>query len=344
MCEKALGSCSCKGTGSFSMKQNGSSPRFIVSVEAAADAPAKTRDYASLGAAGMTIVLWASAFVGIRSAGRSFSPGALSLGRLTVAVVALALLGLARGDRLPSRAALKQVGLPLLACGLLWFGAYNVTLNSGERRVDAGTAAMLVNIGPILIAVLAGILLREGFPRSLFAGLTVAFAGVVVIGAASSTHSATTEGVLLCVGAAFAYAGGVVAQKVVLRVLTPIQTVFCCAVIGAIACTPFAPELARQLGPVHAEGWLLYLGIGPTALGFIFWGFALSRTSAGKLATTTYLVPPISVLLGWLWLGESPAALAYLGGALALAGVALSRRPSGGGRPTRAAAGTGSRS
>jgi drug/metabolite transporter (DMT)-like permease len=119
---------------------------------------------------------------------------------------------------------------------------------------------------------------------------------------------------------------------------------FSCAVIGAVVCLPFAPQLARQLGPAHAEGWLLYLGIGPTALGFISWGFALSRTSAGKLAATTYLVPPISVLLGWLWLGETPASLAYLGGALALAGVALSRKPSSRGRPSPAAAGTGSRS
>src|SRR5581483_11119387 len=167
---------------------------------------------------------------------------------------ALAAIGLVRGDRLPSRGALRQVALPLLVCGLLWFGAYNVALNSGELRVDAGTAAMLLNIGPILIAVLAGVLLREGFPRSLVAGLAVAFAGVIVIGAASSTHTATTEGVLLCVAAAFAYASGVVAQKVVLRVLTPIQTVFCCAVIGVLVCAPFAPQLARELGPVHAEG------------------------------------------------------------------------------------------
>jgi len=316
----------------------------MLSVEAVAEAPANPRDYAALGAAGVTVLLWASAFVGIRSAGRTFSPGAMSLFRLAVAVVALAAIGLARGERLPSRAALKQVGLPLLACGLLWFGAYNVALNAGERRLDAGTSAMIVGLGPILIAVLAGLLLHEGFPRSLLVGVTVAFAGVVVIGVASSTHTATTAGVLLCVASAFAYAGGVVAQKVVLRVLTPVQTVFSCAVIGAVVCIPFAPQLVRQLGPAHAEGWVVYLGLGPTALGFVLWGFALSRTSAGKLAATTYLVPPLSVLLGWMWLGESPASLAYLGGALALAGVALSRRPSGAGRPPRAAAGTDSRS
>jgi drug/metabolite transporter (DMT)-like permease len=297
-------------------------------VDVAADLPARDRDYPALVAAGVTVVLWASAFVGIRSAGRSFSPGALSLGRLTVAVVALAVLGLARGERLPSRAALREVGLPLLACGVLWFGAYNVALNSAERRVDAGTAAMLVNIGPILIAVLAGLLLHEGFPRSLFGGLAVAFAGVIVIGVATSTHTATTAGVLLCVAAAMAYAAGVVAQKVVLRRLTPVQTVFACAVIGAVVCLPFAGQLAREVGHGHggAEGWIVYLGICPTAIGFITWGFALSRTAAGRLAVTTYLVPPISVLLGWLWLNETPASLAYLGGALCLAGVALSRR------------------
>ena len=73
-------------------------------------------------------------------------------------------------------------------------------------------------------------------------------------------------------------------------------------------------------------GWLAYLGVFPTALGFVTWAFALSRTDAGRLAATTYLVPPISILLGWLILNESPASLAYLGGALCLVGVGLSRR------------------
>ncbi|HEY2073913.1 MAG TPA: DMT family transporter [Gaiellaceae bacterium] len=313
-------------------------------MDAVADLPVAKRDYAALGAAGITVLLWGSAFVGIRSAGRTFSPGALSFGRLLVAFVALALIGLVRGERLPSRDALREVGLPLLVCGLLWFGAYNVALNAGERRVDAGTSAMLVTLGPILIAVLAGLILREGFPRSLFAGLAVAFSGVVVIAIASSGHSATTAGVLLCLAAAGTYAAGVIAQKIVLRRLTPVQTVFLCALIGALATAPFAPQLVHQLGPTHAEGWVVYLGVGPTALGFITWGFALSRTTAGKLAATTYLVPVVSILLGWLWLNESPASLAYLGGALCIAGVAISRKPSAMGRRPRAAAGTDSRS
>ncbi|HEX6788252.1 MAG TPA: DMT family transporter [Gaiellaceae bacterium] len=285
-------------------------------------------DVRALGAALATVLLWASAFVGIRSAGRTFSPGALSLGRLLVACVALAVVGLSRGERLPTRAQLRTALLPLVVCGLLWFGAYNLALNSGERRVDAGTAAMLVNVGPVLIAILAGLLLAEGFPRSLFVGCAVSFSGVVVIALATANRTATTTGVLLCIAAAVAYAGGVVAQKVVLRTLTGTQTIFLCCVIGAVACLPFAGSLVRQLGSARGGsiGWLFYLGIAPTALGFSTWAYALRRTDAGRLAATTYLVPPLSILLGWLWLGESPASLAYVGGALCLVGVAVSRR------------------
>ena len=275
-----------------------------------------------------TVLLWASAFVGIRSAGHAFSPGALSLGRLFVACVALAAIGLSRGERLPSRAQLRQAGPPLLVSGLLWFGAYNLALNSGERRVDAGTAAMLVGVGPVLIAILAGALLAEGFPRALFAGCAISFAGVVVIALATAHHTATTTGVLLCLAAAVVYAGGAVAQKVVLRTLTGTQTIFLCSLIGAVACLPFAGSLVHQVGsaPGGSIGWLAYLGLAPTAAGFSTWAYALRRTDAGRLAATTYLVPPLSILLGWLWLGESPAGLAYLGGVLCLAGVALSRR------------------
>jgi len=169
-------------------------------------------------AVGLTVALWASAFVAIRYADRSLSPGALALGRLTVGSIALGLLVLIRREPLPRRRDLIGIAV----CGVLWFGVYNVTLNAAETRIDAGTAAMLVNVGPILIAIFAGLILHEGFPSRLFAGCLVSFAGAVVIGAATSRHGLhEILGAVLCIVAAFAYAGGVVAQKPVLRSSTP---------------------------------------------------------------------------------------------------------------------------
>jgi drug/metabolite transporter (DMT)-like permease len=300
-----------------------------MSAEAAA-APAPRTDLLALGAAALTLVLWASAFVGIRAAGDDLSPGALALGRLTIGALVLGVLVLVRREPLP-----QARDLPLIAlCGLLWFGAYNVALNAAERRVDAGTAAMLVNVGPILIALLAGFLLGEGFPRTLFAGCAVALAGVAVIATATSHDGASGGyGALLCVLAALGYAGGVVTQKVVLRRVSALQTVFLCCVTAAVACSAAAPSLVRDLGdaPASSLGWLVYLGVAPTAVAFTTWAYALARTDAGRLAATTYLVPAISILLGWALLAETPPLLALAGGAICLAGVAVARR-----RPARA--------
>src|SRR5579862_3876815 len=214
----------------------------MATIEAAPPlAPARERTLA-LGAALLTVTLWASAFVGIRSAGRHLSPGDLALGRLLVGAVALGAVVVVRREPLPSRRDLPAIAF----CGVLWFGIYSVALNDAERRLDAGTASMLVNVGPILIALLAGLLLREGFPRGLVAGCAVAFAGVAVIGVATSHDGLTPSwGAVLCLLAAAAYAGGVVTQKPVLARVSPIQMTWLACSAGAVACLPFAGSLGH---------------------------------------------------------------------------------------------------
>jgi len=275
------------------------------------------------GAAAVTVVLWASAFVAIRHVGHEFSAGALSLGRLLVGSLLLGALLFTRPRRWPAKGDWKL----LLICGLLWFGVYNVALNEAEQRLDAGTAAMLVNVGPLLIALLAGLLLGEGFPRQLVIGSIAAFGGVVLIGTSSSEGKAETWGVILCVVAAIAYAVGVVAQKPLLGRLPALEVTWLACTIGAISCLPFAPALIRETGDAKASTiwWIVFLGAFPTALAFTTWAYALARTSAGRMGATTYLVPPLTIFLAWLLLDETPASMAYLGGALCLIGVAISR-------------------
>jgi drug/metabolite transporter (DMT)-like permease len=285
---------------------------------------ARRTELLALGAALITVTLWASAFVGIRSAGRDLSPGALTLGRLLIAGAVLGALVWARREPLPGRRDLPGIVL----CGLLWFGLYNVALNEAERRVDAGTAAMLVNVGPVLIAVLAGVLLREGFPRSLMAGSATAFAGVLVIGLATSDRGLDAGwGALLCVAAALAYAGGVVAQKPVLARTSALQVTWLACSVGTLVCLPFGPTLVHELGDAHSSAiaWVVYLGVLPTAVAFTTWAYALARTTAGRMGSTTYLVPPLAIVMGWAILDESPPALAFAGGALCLLGVVVAR-------------------
>lgn len=285
----------------------------------------RREQWLALGAALVTVGLWASAFVGIRSAGRDLSPGALSLGRLGVGSLVLGAFVLARRARFPRGRDLLAIAL----IGVIWFGGYNLALNEAERRVDAGTAAMLVNLGPIFIALLAGMFLREGFPGRLFFGCAVAFSGSAVIGfATSSAGGAAGLGAALCIAAALAYAVGVTLQKPLLARVPALQVTWLACTVGVVVCLPFAPLLVQEVG--RADGstiaWMLYLGIFPTAVAFTTWAYALRRTTAGRMGSITYLVPPLAVAMGWAFLGESPPSLALLGGALCLAGVILARR------------------
>ncbi len=282
-------------------------------------------DRRALIAAGVTVVLWASAFVSIRHAVVSYSPGALALGRMLAGTLALGIILLIRREGLPPRAAWPGIAIS----GVLWFGIYMIALNWGEQEVDAGTAAMVVNIGPIIIAVLSGLFLKEGFPRRLLIGMAVSFAGAVVVGfSMSEGGGASILGVALCVVAAVTWAIATIVQKPALRHASALQvTTFGC-LIGMVTCLPFAGQLVSQAAeaPLSATLNLIYLGIFPTALAFTTWAYALARTTAGKMGATTYVVPAIVILMAWVLLGETPTWLALAGGALCLAGVALSRR------------------
>jgi drug/metabolite transporter (DMT)-like permease len=283
-----------------------------------------------LGAIAFTVLAWASAFVVIRGVAPEVGGGALALGRLLVGVVALGILvAVQRRWVWPT----GSDWVRLVIYGVGWFGAYNVTLNLAEHTLDAGTTAMIVNIGPILIALGAGLFLGEGIPRWLAIGAGVAFLGVLLIGIGTSFVSGDGRpvdpiGVLWCLAAALTYAIGVLAQKPMAGRLPASQITLIGAVIGAIACVPFAGQLASELGDASSGAWLgiLYLGIVPTALAFTTWGYALGRMPAGQLGVTTYIVPPLVIIMGLIFFGEVPAPLAIVGGAVCLAGVALSRR------------------
>jgi len=285
------------------------------------------RDWRPLVAALVAVTLWSSAFVGIRAATRTISPGSLALGRLLIGSTLLGILLARRGGLRPTG---RELGL-LAVAGFLWFGLYNVALNRGEQLVDAGTAAMVINIAPLMIMGLAALFLGERLSPGLLMGGLVAFVGVLLMGVATMSGNAPLWGVLLCLIATAASAAGLVAQKPVLARLSALQVTWMCCAIGAVFCLPFAPALIRDVraAPAVDVAWMIYLGVFPTSVAFTTWAYALARGTASRLATTAYLVPPITIAMSWLILDEVPGLLAVAGGALCLIGVVYARRQPG---------------
>lgn len=282
-----------------------------------------------LAAAATTLLLWASAFVAIRHLGHDVGAGALSLGRLLVAAVVLGVLLAARAARGAAITRPRAADWPLLLlCGVSWFGIYNISLNAAEQRIDAGTAALVIQVGPLIVALLAAVFLSEPLHRWLVIGMGVGFAGVVLI-AQGSTASARLDvlGVGLALVAAVTYAIGVLAQKPLVARIAPLEITFLACVIGAAVCLPWAGDLVAVVrdGSAATTWWIVYLGVFPTAVAFSTWAYALTHTDAGKMALTTFLVPLIATVMAWGLLDEVPPVLSFVGGGLAIAGVLLTR-------------------
>ncbi len=135
-------------------------------------------------------------------------------------------------------------------------------------------------------------------------------------------------GVGLVLLAAAVYAVSLVLQKPLVRRLSALHVTWLACSVGALVCLPFAPTLLRELSaaPTSSVWWVVYLGVFPTAIAFTTYAFALTRMDASRLGVTTYLVPPITIVLGLVLLDEAPPSLAYAGGLLALVGVSVARR------------------
>lgn len=277
-------------------------------------------------AALLTMIFWASSFVVIRDVGEHFSPGPMGLLRGGSAAIVLSALMLFRRPKLPRG---KLVWLILVLWGAAWFAAYVVVLNAAERSIDAGTASMIVNIAPLIIAVFAGIFLGEGLPKRLLVGITVSLFGIGMITAASFTGFFTIGGLALSLTAALLYAACVLLQKHFLSRADSVTVTWMGILVGTAACLVFTPGLVAEAAqaPIGMTLQVVYLGVIPTALAFNLWGYALRFLPAGMLSSSSLLVPAIVVVLAWLLLGEVPPPLAAAGGVLCLAGAACAIGP-----------------
>jgi len=222
----------------------------------------------------------------------------------------------------------RRDGAVLVVVGVLLFGVYNIAINAGTARVDAGTAALVTQVSPIAIALLAVLMLGERLTGQVLLGMVLAFLGVATIAVgASTTMEGDLWGVVLCLVAAFSYAISAVLEKPLVTRLPALQITWVACTVGAVMCLPFAGSLQREalVASTTNLGWLVFLGVGPTAVAFAAFAFALRHMSASALAIATYLIPPLTIVMSVLLLSEAPSGATYVGGALTLVGVAVAQ-------------------
>jgi drug/metabolite transporter (DMT)-like permease len=269
-----------------------------------------------------TIVIWGFGFAAIRVALPGYGPLGLSLARLVVASVVLIPIAALRGVRSP-----PVRDLPVLMvtsfCGMT---AYQLLINRAEVTVSSGTTGLLAATSPALTALSATVLLRERLTTRGWVGLLVALTGVSVISVAGSAGIHFESAALLVLLAGLSQSCFFLIQKRLLTRYTSLALTTYAMTLGAVMLIPFCTAAAWQgvqVATTRETIALLFLGAGPSALGFGTLAFACSRMDVSLAATTLYATPVFAFLAGWLLLSEIPTPGAIVGGVLALSGVLL---------------------
>ncbi|MDP8972511.1 MAG: DMT family transporter [Actinomycetota bacterium] len=275
-------------------------------------------------ALGATVFFWASAYAGIRAALQAFGPGEVALARLLVAAVVLALYAATTRMRMPEARDLPVI----LLAGSLAFAVYHVALNYGEITVSAGAAGVLIATAPVFTALLAAAFLGERLRPLGWAGMAVSFAGAALISVDEGGGLALDPGAFLILLSAVCVSAYFVFQRPYLAKYGALAFTTYAIWAGTVFVLPYLPGLFSQslAAPTGTSLVLVYLGLFPTALGYVTYAYAMSRMDASAAVSFLYLIPVLAYLIGWAWLGEAPTSLSVLGGLLALAGVVLVNR------------------
>ena len=282
----------------------------------------------------LAMLLWGSSFVAFKYAVMTFDPIVVVFARMFVS------------------AALFLLVLPLwrprsVKRGDIWFMVfmalcepclYFVFEGQALTLTTASQAGMVAATLPVLVAVCAGFLLGERLSRRSWMGLLLALAGVAWVslsGTATEVAPRPVLGNFLELAAMLCAAGYTVSMKKLCASYSPWFLTAVQSLVGTVFFLPllFLPSTdLPQAFPAGPSMAVMYLAVGISIGAYGLYNFGISRLPAWQASAFVNLIPVISMLLGWAWLGESLNAAQLAGVAVVFGGVVLSQEWGGEGK------------
>jgi drug/metabolite transporter (DMT)-like permease len=268
-------------------------------------------------------LIWGASFMLIKIADRQLEPATLILGRLGSAMLLLAAVAAVRLGLERTVAELRAAWRWLVVVGLVNTAIPFWLLSWSEKRIDSGLASILQAAVPMFSALLAFGFFREARVGGLrLVGLVVGFVGVALLVGAQPHAKLLAAFAVVCV--AFCYAAGQLVAGRHLGGTSPLVVALASTAVSTVAALP-AGILQAPAGMWHGEtvASILVLGLVGTAVAYLLFFALIQKAGAVYAGLVTYLVPPMALAYGALFLSERFGASAFAGLFLILGGVAM---------------------
>jgi len=283
------------------------------------DSPKHTLVFAS---ALTAVLLWASAFPGTRFVLQYYSPGSVMVLRFVTAALTFVIIGLVKKISLP-----KMKDMPLfIASGLSGVFLYSFLFTTGSVTVSAGVSSFIVASSPVFTMIFARVFLKEKVKLLCWIGVWISFIGLAAVTLFQSDDFTINLGAVLVLGAAIC--SGV--YSIIVRKLTKTYTAFEATtytiIIGAIGTLFFLPEVISEIpySNLQVNLVILFLGVFPAGLAYFAWSYAMAKAKkAAHVIVFAYLIPFVSSVLGYVWLGETMTFFAVIGGIVIIIGMIM---------------------
>lgn len=269
-------------------------------------------------------VIWGLAFVAIKRAEFELTPENLTLLRWIIASGSFLILAPIVGK--PKNPMQKNHVPRILLVSFASVVGYHLTLNYAETIVSSGLAGLLISFGPIFIALLSTIFLKEKISGMLMLALALALAGAFTLSIGADLTFQQIAGPIALIIAAFMYSIYIVGSKPLVRDYGALPTAVWLAVIGTVFTFPlFSSNFVAQVLNLSTVGWLsvIYLAILSTVISNMILYTLIGEQAVSRLSVQLYLVPLVSLIGGVILLGESLSVLTVIGAGLLFAATAI---------------------
>ena len=225
---------------------------------------------------------------------------------------------------------IQRADIPrFVASGILGFTLYNLLYIVGLSHTSAFSAAILVALAPVFILMISAAFGLEQVRGMQWAGVAISFLGVSIFIGDKLLAGEPAIGDLLNLIAAFCFAVYSLTTRPLVVRYGPETTTAWAVLIGLIAVLPFSAGAIRAetWGAISGFEWfsIAWAAIVSVMLGYSLWGWAITRAGAGRSVPYLFLIPVFTGIFSVIFRGDHLAAPQLIGGAVALAGIALAR-------------------